>query len=80
MPAASLILLIAQVLPTLVNDYATVAQLFDASSAALKTAQAGKGTISAADWQVLDGLLNGDLATLAKAAGVATPITVTPGA
>ena len=80
MPVASLILLLAQLLPLLVNDIAAVQQVLATSSTAIKNAQAGDGTISAADWKALDDAVNVDLAALAKKAGVATPAVVLPGA
>lgn len=79
MPIADLILLLAQLLPLLVNDIAAVQRVLTTSSTAIKNAQAGNGQISAADWATLDAAVNVDLAALAKAAGVATPVTVAPG-
>lgn len=80
MPIASLILLLAQLLPTIVDDVSSVTSVLDASSTAIKNAQAGDGTISADDWAAIDAATDADLASLAAAAGVTTPATVQPGA
>jgi hypothetical protein len=76
MPIVSLILLVAQYLPTIIGDLTAVTTVLDTSSAAIKAAQAGDGTISAADWAALDAATNADLAALAAAAGIAVPATV----
>jgi hypothetical protein len=76
MPIASLILLLAQLLPTIVNDVEAVTAALDTSSTAIKNAQAGDGTISAADWAALDAATNTDLSALATAAGMTPPAVV----
>lgn len=65
---AQLVLMVAQILPTIANDAQQTIQVLDQTSTAVKNAQAGDGTIAQADWDALDATLNGDLAKLAAAA------------
>ena len=64
---AQLVLLVAQILPTIASDVTQVTTVLDQTSTAIKNAQAGDGTVAQADWDALDATLNGDLAKLQAA-------------
>lgn len=73
MTIASIITLLLQILPTLLDDGVKAVAVLNASSAAINRAQAGDGTVSAEDFAALDATVNGDMAVLAAAAGITVP-------
>lgn len=73
MPIAALIGLLIQLLPTIQDDFEKVVAVLDTTSAAVKNAQAGDGSVSPEDWAALDAHVAGNLAQLAADAGVAMP-------
>jgi len=73
MPITDLILLIAQLLPQITTDVSAVIAVLDNASTAIKNAQAGDGSVSAADWAAIDAQVSVDMAALAAAASVSVP-------
>ena len=77
MPIATLIALLLQYLPTIINDVEAVDSVLSTASTAVTNAKTNGGVIAQADWDALDAKVNGDLAALAAAASTTVPAAAT---
>lgn len=78
MTTVSLVMLLAQLLPTIANDAVQVSNVLGAGKTAIDNAQAGDGTVSAADVAAIDAAIEADLTQFAKDAGIPLPAAIAP--